>query len=224
MRPSLPLSLVCFRSSVSSRFHFPASLRSTVVIRFLTTTDALTSAGRLFGPSGHEHRPVPVRKFTAYPDSVSCHSRSSHPLRMPRLFRCHRFVHLGTGLLPQSLGLSPTGSLGFRSRLRVYTARSPIAPYRIEFTVGAVRLRAFGTGSSLPVALHGQLSPPQFLSATGPVDFGLTGTFTPLRRRLHSRTMPLLTELGNIVGWSLLQILRSYGAGLCLRPPSKSAI
>ncbi|HEX3624768.1 MAG TPA: hypothetical protein VH280_05005, partial [Verrucomicrobiae bacterium] len=36
------------------------------------------------------------------------------------------------------------------------------------------------TDSSLPVALHGQLSPPQFLSATGPVDLSLTGTFTPL--------------------------------------------
>jgi hypothetical protein len=31
-------------------FHFPASLGSTLVTRFLATTDALTPAGRLFGP------------------------------------------------------------------------------------------------------------------------------------------------------------------------------
>ena len=39
--------LRCFRSSA---FHFPASLRSTVITRFVATTDALTPGGRLFGP------------------------------------------------------------------------------------------------------------------------------------------------------------------------------
>src|ERR1700683_2909345 len=41
------LPVMCHRFP---RFHFPASLGSTVVTRFLATTDALTPLGRLFGP------------------------------------------------------------------------------------------------------------------------------------------------------------------------------
>src|SRR5437667_11249281 len=54
-------SVVCVICHRFSRFHFPASLGSTLVRRFLATTDALTPAGRLFGPAGHEHRSVPGR-------------------------------------------------------------------------------------------------------------------------------------------------------------------
>jgi len=45
-----PLAPVGLRCSVPLRIHFPASLRSTVVTRFSATTDALTPAGRFFGP------------------------------------------------------------------------------------------------------------------------------------------------------------------------------
>ena len=47
---------MALRGLVSSRIHFPASLGSTVVTRFLATMDALTPFGRFFGPQGHELR------------------------------------------------------------------------------------------------------------------------------------------------------------------------
>jgi hypothetical protein len=48
-------------SSSTSRLHFPASLGSAVVTRFLATPDALTPTGRLFGPpSAMNTVPVPA--------------------------------------------------------------------------------------------------------------------------------------------------------------------
>ena len=55
------LALVCLPLFCSSFFHFPASLGSTLVTRFIATMDALTPVGRLFGPLGHEHRVDPNR-------------------------------------------------------------------------------------------------------------------------------------------------------------------
>jgi hypothetical protein len=43
------------------RFHFPASLGSTVITRFLATTDALTPVGRLFGPLSAMNTVCPQR-------------------------------------------------------------------------------------------------------------------------------------------------------------------
>jgi hypothetical protein len=78
--------------------------------------------------------------------------------------------------IPSSI--SRHGSELKASRLNSTLARhSP--PNRVHFrALGPLALR---TGILLPVALHGRLSPPQFLSATGRFDFDLTGTFTPLR-------------------------------------------
>jgi hypothetical protein len=189
--PGLPLTPVCFRASVASRIHFPASLGSTGVSRFSATTDALTSAGRLFGLCRHEHRSDSARKFAAYSDPVSCHSISKHVMcAFGRFLPGHPAGFFPPASLACSLSLSTASprSLGSRSRFRVYRARSPVTPHRIEFTVGASRPLALRTGHSLSVAFHGRITPPQLLSTTGPVNFGLTGTFTPLRCLLHSRT------------------------------------
>jgi|SRR5580704_7515260 hypothetical protein len=170
LRPPFPLSPVCFRSLVPSRFHFPASLGSAVVARFLATTDALTSPGRLFGPlPGMNTVPVPVGKFTAYPANVSCHSVSNHVMCAFGRFFCHPhfFSARQAGFGP---GLSTVSqwSLGLCSRLRVYIAHSPVTPHRIEFTGGGLAAPlALRTGSSLSVALHGRITPPQLLSTTG---------------------------------------------------------
>src|SRR5436190_17203882 len=88
---------------------------------------------------------------------------------------------------------SEPGLLG--SRLRVYMARSPVTPHRIEFISGSSRNPVLRTGSSFPVALHGRAFPAAVSFHYRLVDFSLTGTCTPLRCYLHSRTMPLLTEL-----------------------------
>lgn len=48
-------------------------------------------------------------------------------------------------------------------------------------SLGSLEPRSLRTGSLLPVALHGRITPPQFLSATGPVTLILTETSTPLR-------------------------------------------
>jgi hypothetical protein len=56
--PLRALSLVCGPSFRLSSFHFPASLRSTVITRFVATTDALTPARqmrRLFAQRTHQH-------------------------------------------------------------------------------------------------------------------------------------------------------------------------
>ena len=184
------------RSLIPSRFHFPASLRSTVITRFLAPPDALTSAGRFFGP-------LSSMNAALFRRGSSLLIPTPFPVIPSPIIRCVRQgfslspVFFPPGTLACGLSLSTVSrrSLGLGSRFRVYIARSPITPYRIEFTAGALQPRALRTGSSLSVALHGRISPPQFLSAAGPVDFGLTGTSTPLRCRLRSRTMPPPTGL-----------------------------
>jgi hypothetical protein len=72
-----PLASVSFRRSDLSRIHFPASLGSTVITRFLAATDALTPARRFFGLPSHERRLTP----TGLPDyraGTSGHSVSNH--------------------------------------------------------------------------------------------------------------------------------------------------
>ncbi len=179
-----------------SRFHFPASLHSTVITRFVAITDALTSAGRFFGPfPGMNTVPVPVRKFTAYPDTASYHSVSNHVMPASGLSVCHEVVCFSSGSLAFGPGLSAVPLLGLGPWLKDSRLHSTLShripPNRVHF--GELRVsRSLRTGSSLSVALHGRISPPQLLSTTGHLDSGLTGTFTPLRCRLRSRTMARL--------------------------------
>ena len=127
---------------VLSRFHFPASLRSTVVTRFAATTDALTSSGRLFGLlPGMNTVPAPGGE-------VHCLSRQrflpfclqSSDVRVRAFWLSSLFSPPGTLADRLSLATASHRSLGFSSRLRAYLARSPVTPDRIEFTFGASRL------------------------------------------------------------------------------------
>jgi hypothetical protein len=80
--PLRALSLVCCPVFRLSSFHLPTSLRSTVVTRFVATTNALTPGGRLFGPLGHELRLTPSG-LPDYLSKASHHSVSNH-LRVVR--------------------------------------------------------------------------------------------------------------------------------------------
>ena len=121
------------RRSGSSRIHFPASLRSTVVTRFAATTDALTPAGRFFGPHGHERRLSPAG-LPDYCAGTSNHSVSNHL----------RVVRDSPGCDRSSL--SPQAS-SFTRRL-AHSRR----PNRVHLSLFVETL--LRTGRSLPVALH----------------------------------------------------------------------
>ena len=147
--------------------------------------------------------PAPGRKFTAYFVVASCHSVSNHVMHTPGLF-CRHLSFFSSGSLAVAAVVSiclSFESLGLSSGFRVIIAHSPVAPHRIEFTFRASRPLSLRTGLSSSVALHGRISPPQLLSTTGPIDFGLTGTFTPLRCRLHSRTRSRLWRWPMRYGW-----------------------
>ncbi len=125
------------RRSLPSRIHFPASLRSTVVTRFFATMDALTPAGRFFGPWGHERRLSP----TGLPDFA---------LGLPTILS--PTIGVTTGDRPAARRFAPYRPL---CRLRLSLEDSPIHTDRIEFTAavpcGQPVLR---TGRSRSVALH----------------------------------------------------------------------
>src|SRR5437867_8488546 len=113
--------------------------------------------------------PVPGWKFTAYFAVASCHSVSNHVMHMTGLF-CRHCFFFSSGSLAVAAVVSNClffESLGLSSGFRIIVAHSPVAPHRIEFTFRLVRASLLRTGSSLPVALHGRISPPQLLSATG---------------------------------------------------------
>ena len=136
---SPPLSSILRRCSVSLRIHFPTSLRSTVVTRFIATTDALTPAGRLFGPLGHEHRLTPA----GLPDYDQGDCR---PFRLqPSACR------------PGSARLSGVSALGLSPALQASSLASRLAhrrrPNRVhgDSPHGKPVLR---TGRSRSVALH----------------------------------------------------------------------
>jgi hypothetical protein len=134
--------------------------------------------------------PVPGRKFTTYLVVASCHSVSNHVVHMSGLF-CRHCFFFSSGSLAVAAVVSNClsfESLGLSSGFRVIVAHSPAAPHRIEFT--------FRLFSSLFVTDW------QFASSCFPrtdfaaavtfsyrsVDLDLTGTRTPLRQRLRSRT------------------------------------
>ena len=133
------MSPILRRWSVSLRIHFPTSLRSTVVTRFIATTDALTPAGRLFGPLGHEHRLTPA----GLPDYDQGHCR---PFRLqPSACR------------PGSARLSGVSARGLSPALQASSLASRLAhprrPNRVhgDSPHGKPVLR---TGRSRSVALH----------------------------------------------------------------------
>src|SRR6266571_5142746 len=121
--------------------------------------------------------PVPGWKFTAYFAVASCHSVSNHVMHMTGLFCRHllllqlRFI----GCRRSRFQLPLLRELGLGSGFRIIVAHSPVAPHRIEFTFRLLRASLLRTGSSLPVALHGRISPPQLLSATGLLTLTLRG-------------------------------------------------
>ena len=134
---------------------------------------------------------VPRGKFTTYLVVASCHSVSNHVMHTTGLFCRHCPFFFSSGSLAVAAAVSSDlswESLGLSSGLRVFVARSPVAPNRIEFIFRPMRASLLRTGSSLPVALHGRLSPAAVTFRYRSVDPDLTGTFTPLRRRLRSRT------------------------------------
>ena len=151
---------------------------------------------------------VPGRKFTAYFVVASCHSVSNHVMHTPGLFCRHlsflqlRFVGCRRGRLRPP----PFRELGLELRVSHYscTLTRCTPPNRVHFQ----------TPASLFVTDW------QFASSCSPrtdfaaavtfsyrfVDLNLTGTFTPLHRRLHSRTTEPLRgrELGSSLGsWSV---------------------
>jgi len=124
---------VVVRRSGSSRIHFPAPLRSTVVTRFSATTDALTPAGRFFGPHGHERRLSPAG-LPDYCAGTSNHSGSNHLRVVQDSPGCG-------GYCP------PLQASSFTRRLA-----QPRRPNRVHLSLFVETL--LRTGRSLPVALH----------------------------------------------------------------------
>ena len=153
-----------------------------VVTHFVATTDALTSSGWLFGSCEHEHQCL--RWGSSLLTSPTCPAIPFPIMLHASAGFCFVSVVLSTRtdwLLPRHRCRPRSRGLGLRSRLRVYLSRSPVIPHRIEFKFRLFGASSLRTGILLPVALHGRITPPQFLSTTGPVTLILTGTCTPLR-------------------------------------------
>ncbi len=200
MRPCFPLSLVLLRSSVPLRFHFPASLgsrRFPVLLGYYGRSDFRRSALRPF--LRHEHRTCPGRKFTAYRNNGSCHSVSSHVMCASGIFSRHYFDFFIPirWLWPQSsvetVSFQSVGSWaqGFAC---TWHAR-PSHPTESSSLRGPHGTPVLRTGISFPVALHGRAFPAAVSFHYRLVDFSLTGTCTPLRCYLRSRTRPPLRGL-----------------------------
>jgi len=133
---------------------------------------------------------VPGRKFTAYFVVASCHSVSNHVMHTPGLFCRHlSFLQLRfVGCRRSRLRPPPFRELGLELKVSHYscTLTRCTPPNRVHFQ----------TPASLFVTDW------QFASSCSPrtdfaaavtfsyrfVDLNLTGTFTPLHRRLRSRT------------------------------------
>jgi len=134
--------------------------------------------------------PVPVGKFTAYPDSVSCHSVSKHRPCAPGRFVV-TFV-----LSAHSAGLSHHRSMVSYSELGPPLKISRLASTLIRHNPpNRVHRRSRMTPCITDWQFASSCSPRSACAAAvtfryRPVDFGLTGTLTPLRHRLHSRTGP----------------------------------
>ena len=199
MRRCFPLSLVLLRSLVPSRFHFPASLgsrRFPALRRYYGRSDFRRSA--LWPLWRHEHRTCPGRKFTAYRNNDSCHSVSNHRIvRVGDFLLVTIFFIPGCWLWPRSLIATVSfQSLGSWAQGFAFTWHArPSHPTESSSFRGPHGTPVLRTGSSFPVALHGRAFPAAVSFHYRLVDFSLTGTCTPLRCYLHSRTMALLRSL-----------------------------
>lgn len=134
--------------------------------------------------------PVPVRKFTAYPDSVSCHSVSIHRPCTPGLFVVTSVLSaLSAGLShhPSMISSSELGPPLKISRLASTLIRHnpPNRVYRRSRMTPCITDWQFASSCSPRSAFAAAVT-----FRYRPVDFDLTGTLTPLRYRLHSRTSP----------------------------------
>jgi hypothetical protein len=143
---------------IRHRLHASTSLRPLApraLPRFIATTDALTPAGRLFGPVGHEHRPGP--------DGSPCLSsphfqpfRPQPPRRpAPAFVPVHAFLCRGPQArepCPQAEGQLPTWVI---ARASHSTRRLAGRRGRIGFTVCHVRHGTLlRTGRSPPATSH----------------------------------------------------------------------
>ena len=134
--------------------------------------------------------PVPGRKFTTYLVVASCHSVSNHVMHTSGLFFRH-FYFFSSGSLAVAAVVSNClsfESLGLSSGFRIIVAHSPVAPHRIEFTFRLI-LSLFVTDWQFASSCFPRTN---FAAAVTfsyrSVDLDLMRTFTPLRRRLRSRT------------------------------------
>src|SRR5436190_5885415 len=134
--------------------------------------------------------PVPGWKFTAYFAVASCHSVSNHVMHMTGLSCRHllllqlRFI----GCRRSRFQLPLLRELGLELRVSHYscTLIRCIPPNRVHFQA---RSSLFVTDWQFASSCSPRTD---FAAAVTfsyrPVDLDLTGTLTPLRRRLHSRT------------------------------------
>jgi len=157
--------------------------------------DALTSAGRLFGPCDHEHRSVPGGS----PGLLHPHFQPfcPQPPRHPSHGICARSRFASVrGRMPVNPALArgqreffPPG-LG--QGLRSASAGSPVGAARIGFTLCHISNTLLRTGCSPPAAPHPVLPRRSSLRLQAGERFRLTGTFTPLGGRPHRRTLARL--------------------------------
>ncbi len=134
--------------------------------------------------------PVPGWKFTAYFAVASCHSVSNHVMHTTGLFCRHLFLlqlrFIGCRRSPFRLPL--LRELGLELRVSHYscTLTRCTPPNRVHFQA---RSSLFVTDWQFASSCSPRTD---FAAAVTfsyrPVDLDLTGTLTPLRRRLRSRT------------------------------------
>ena len=135
--------------------------------------------------------PVPGRKFTAYFVVAFCHSVSNHVVHTSGLF-CRHLPFFSSGSLAVAAVVSNClsfESLGLSSGFRVImVAHSPVAPHRIKFTFKLI-CSLFITDWQSASSCFPRTGPAAAVTFSyRSVDLDLTGTFTPLRQRLRSRT------------------------------------
>lgn len=180
-----------------------------VVTHFFATTDALTSSGWLFGSCEHEHQCLrwgssllTSPTFPAIPPPIMRYASAGFSFVSVVSSAVRTGFHLGMAAVPGSGAWASAHGFAFAWHAR------PSYHTESSSRMGSPEPQSLQTGSSLPVALHGRITPPQFLSATGPVTLVLTGTFTPLRRAISQSHYAVPTEL-----WSLAPV----GSSDCLK-------
>jgi len=137
---------------------------------FPATTDALTSAGRLFGPLWHEHRALSGEEVHCLSQQrflpfclQSCDVRVRDFLSSPFFFIPIRWLWPRSFIQIVSLQSMGSWAQGFAC---TWYAR-PSHPTESSSFRGPHGTPVLRTGISFPVALHGRVSSPQFLSITG---------------------------------------------------------